>query len=79
MMWEVKLPQLGSSMVDAEIVKWLKNEGDNVEEGEPLVEIDTAKAVTTLPCPKGGVLKQIITKEGSVVKVGEIIALIDTA
>jgi len=71
------MPQLGESVEEATITKWLKSEGDRVEEFEALVEINTDKVDTEIPAPKAGTLLKIIqSKEGSTVKVGMLLAWI---
>lgn len=71
---EVILPQLGLAMEEGTIVKWLKGEGDHVEEGEPIVEIMTDKANVEVPSPAAGVLLKILVPEGQAVPVGAPIA-----
>ncbi|MDR5694026.1 MAG: dihydrolipoamide acetyltransferase family protein [Armatimonadota bacterium] len=73
---EVILPQLGLAMEEGTIVKWLKGEGDQVEEGEPIVEIMTDKANVEVPAPASGVLVKILVPEGQAVPVGVPIAYI---
>ena len=72
----VTLPQLGETVVEGTIIKWLKKEGESVEKDEPLVEISTDKVDTEIPSPAGGVLSKILAKEGTTVQVGDDIALI---
>lgn len=72
----VTLPQLGETVVEGTIIKWLKKEGESVEKDEPLVEISTDKVDTEIPSPAGGVLSKILAKEGATVQVGDEIALI---
>jgi 2-oxoglutarate dehydrogenase E2 component (dihydrolipoamide succinyltransferase) len=72
---EVKIPQLGESVTEAEIVRWLKADGDQVAVDEPLAEIETDKATAELPAPSGGVL-EIVVAEGSTVKPGDVVARI---
>jgi len=73
---EVILPQLGLAMEEGTVVKWLKAEGDYVEEGEPIVEIMTDKANVEVPSPASGVLLKILAPEGQAVPVGVPIAYI---
>ena len=75
---EVVMPQLGESVVEGTVVKWLKAEGDRVEKDEPIVEISTDKVDTEIPAPVGGVLSKIVTKEGEKVQVGTVLAFIET-
>ncbi len=72
----VIMPELGESIVEGTIVRWLKQEGERVIENEPLVEIMTDKVNTELPAPSSGILKQILAGEGATVKVGQELALI---
>src|SRR5881392_1376556 len=72
---EVKLPRLGQGMESGTIVKWLKAEGDAVEKGEPLYELDTDKVTQEVEAEASGVLLKIAVSEGEV-PVGETIAVI---
>jgi len=73
---EVRLPQFGMGMRDAMILKWLYSPGDTVKEGEPLVEIEAAKATVEVVAPASGVLTTILVKENEVVQVRDLIAII---
>src|SRR5256886_17169477 len=66
----VTMPQLGESVVEGTIVKWLAQPGQRVERDQPLVEIATDKANTQIPPPSPGVLLEGIAQEGAVVQVG---------
>jgi pyruvate dehydrogenase E2 component (dihydrolipoamide acetyltransferase) len=72
---EVKLPRLGQGMESGTIVKWLKSEGDSVEKGEPLYELDTDKVTQEVEADSSGVLLKIAVQEGEV-PVGQTIAVI---
>ena len=72
----VLLPQWGMNMEDGTLTKWLVSEGDEIAEGQPLVEVETAKINSELESPATGVVAHIIASEGSLVKVGEIVAVI---
>src|SRR5919197_3398389 len=72
---EVKLPRLGQGMESGTIVKWLKSEGDQVEKGEPLYELDTDKVTQEVEADASGVLLKIAVNEGEV-EVGKTIAVI---
>src|SRR5881397_1550876 len=72
---EVKVPRLGQGMESGTIVKWLKSEGDAVEKGEPLYELDTDKVTQEVEAEATGVLIRIAVSEGEV-PVGETIAFI---
>jgi pyruvate dehydrogenase E2 component (dihydrolipoamide acetyltransferase) len=73
---EVKMPQLGETVVEGTITKWLKSEGDNVEQDELLVEISTDKVDSEVPSSASGTLQKILVQEGETVKVGTSIAVI---
>ncbi|ARU17913.1 lipoyl domain-containing protein [Croceicoccus marinus] len=73
---DVMLPQFGMGMQDAEIVRWLKQPGDRVEEGEPLVEIEAAKTTVEVPAPASGILKEILAQPEETVEVRAKIAVI---
>ena len=72
----VLLPQWGMNMEDGTLTKWLVNEGDEIAEGQPLVEVETAKINSELESPASGVVSHIMAAEGSLVKVGELVAVI---
>ncbi len=76
---DVVMPQMGVSVSEGTIVKWLKGEGEQVLADEPLLEISTDKVDTEVPSPAGGVLGRIVKLEGETVAVGTTIALITTA
>ncbi|MBT4520830.1 MAG: biotin attachment protein [Halieaceae bacterium] len=71
------VPQWGMGITEGRIVKWLKAEGESITEGEPLVEIETAKAVQELESPASGTLTRILVKEQTVVPVREVIGEIE--
>ncbi|HJW66364.1 MAG TPA: dihydrolipoamide acetyltransferase family protein, partial [Gaiellaceae bacterium] len=73
---EVKLPRLGQGMESGTIVKWLKAEGDHVEKGEPLYELDTDKVTQEVEADASGVLLKILAGEGEEIEVGKRIAVI---
>src|SRR5919202_3899607 len=75
---EVKLPRLGQGMESGTIVKWLKSEGDQVEKGEPLYELDTDKVTQEVEADVSGVLLKIAVREGEV-PVGQTVAVIGEA
>ena len=64
---EIVLPQWGMEMQDGTIVRWLKQEGDTVAEGEPIVEVETAKLQTELESTTSGILSRIVAQEGQIV------------
>jgi 2-oxoglutarate dehydrogenase complex dihydrolipoamide succinyltransferase (E2) component len=71
------MPELGESIVEGTIVRWLKSEGEMVQEDEPIVEIMTDKVNTELPAPASGILKQILAPANTTVRVGQDLALIE--
>jgi len=73
----VVMPELGESIVEGTIVRWLKNEGEMVQEDEPIVEIMTDKVNTELPAPASGILKQILAPANATVRVGQDLAFIE--
>ena len=75
----IVVPEVGESIVDARVAKWLRREGDVVAPGDPLVELETDKIDLEVPAPQGGVLKRIDRKDGEDVKVGEVLGVIDEA
>src|SRR3954449_8508000 len=72
----VVVPEVGESIVDARVAKWLKKEGDAVNVGEPLVELETDKIDLEVAAPQGGVLRRIAHPDGADVKVGEVLGVI---
>ncbi|MDY0103540.1 MAG: dihydrolipoamide acetyltransferase family protein [Lentimicrobium sp.] len=76
--FEVIMPKLGESIIEATITKWLKNPGDTIEEDDPIVEIATDKVDSEIPSPVEGKLVKVLFNEGDVVPVGKVIALIET-
>jgi pyruvate dehydrogenase E2 component (dihydrolipoamide acetyltransferase) len=73
---DVVMPQMGVSVSEGTITKWLKSEGEPVAPDEPLLEISTDKVDTEVPSPAGGVLTQVLAQEGETVEVGARIAVI---
>ncbi len=73
---QVWMPQLGESVTEGTITKWLKAVGERVEEFEPLVEVNTDKVDTEIPSPASGIVLEILVPEGTVVKTGAALALI---
>ena len=76
-MSNILVPQLGESVVEARVARWLKKEGDRVETGEPVVELETEKIDLEVGADHGGVISSIKRQEGEDVKVGELLATID--
>ncbi len=72
----VTMPQLGESVTEGTIARWLKAEGDEVEKDEPLAEVDTDKVNAELPSPLAGKIERLLVSEGTTVDVGTEIALV---
>jgi 2-oxoglutarate dehydrogenase E2 component (dihydrolipoamide succinyltransferase) len=75
----IVVPEVGESIVDARVAKWLRREGEIVAVGDPLVELETDKIDLEVSAPQGGVLKRIDRKDGEDVKVGEVLGVIEDA
>ncbi|HEU5289477.1 MAG TPA: dihydrolipoamide acetyltransferase family protein, partial [Cyclobacteriaceae bacterium] len=75
---ELIMPKMGESIMEATILTWLKKPGDKIEQDESVLEVATDKVDTEVPSTHAGVLKEIMAKEGEVVKVGKAIAIIIT-
>jgi pyruvate dehydrogenase E2 component (dihydrolipoyllysine-residue acetyltransferase) len=73
----VTMPQLGETVVEGTITKWLKSEGDEIDRDEPLFEISTDKVDTEVPSPVAGTVSKILVQEGETVSVGTELAQID--
>ena len=73
----IVVPEVGESIVDARVAKWLRKEGEVVSVGDPLVELETDKIDLEVAAPQGGVLKRIDRKDGEDVKVGEVLGVIE--
>jgi 2-oxoglutarate dehydrogenase E2 component (dihydrolipoamide succinyltransferase) len=76
-MSKIVVPQLGESVVEARVARWLKKAGDRVEVGEPVVELETEKIDLEVSAEKSGVIASIARQEGEDVKIGELLATID--
>lgn len=76
---KVIMPQLGESVVEGTVTRWLKQPGDDVEEFEPLVEINTDKVDTEVPSPASGVVLKVYVGEGETVEAGRLLAMIGLA
>jgi len=75
---EVPMPQMGESIAEGTVSKWLKQVGDTVERDEPILEISTDKVDAEIPSPSAGTLVEISVPEGETVEVGTVVAFIDT-
>ena len=76
-MFEFKLPDLGEGIHEGEILKWHVATGEEVEEDEPLVDVETDKAAVTIPSPRGGRVVSLTGDVGDIVTVGQVITVID--
>lgn len=75
--FEIIMPKMGESVIEATIIRWLKKEGEIIKEDDPICEIATDKVDSEIPSPVEGVLKKILFAENDVVPVGAVIAIID--
>src|SRR5829696_6343375 len=78
-MADVVMPQMGESIAEGTIVRWIKKVGDAVDRDEPLFEISTDKVDAEIPAPAAGVLTDIKVKEGETVPVNSVVAVIGAA
>jgi pyruvate dehydrogenase E2 component (dihydrolipoyllysine-residue acetyltransferase) len=76
-MTDVVMPQMGESIVEGTLTKWLKKPGEHVERDEPLFEISTDKVDTEIPAPAAGVLKEVLVEEGKTVAISTVVGRID--
>ena len=76
MSYEFKLPDLGEGLTEGEIARWLVEEGQEIAEDDPLVEIATDKTTVEIPSPAGGTVSRILVAEGEVVPVGTVLVQI---
>jgi 2-oxoglutarate dehydrogenase E2 component (dihydrolipoamide succinyltransferase) len=76
---DIKMPQLGESVTEGTVGKWLKQPGQRVEKYEPLLEVTTDKVDTEVPSPVSGILREIAVQEGATVRVGTLLAVLDDA
>ena len=76
---DVIMPQMGFDMEEGTVVRWLKAEGDHVDRGEPIVEVETDKATVEVESFASGLLRRIVVTEGITVPVGQVIGIIGTA
>ncbi len=76
-MANVVVPEVGESIVDARVAKWLRKEGDAVAAGDPLVELETDKVDVEVAAPQTGVLATIAHKDGADVKIGDVLGTIN--
>ena len=76
--FEIIMPKMGESVLEATITKWLKKPGDTINEDDPIAEIATEKVDAEIPSPVEGILVEVMFNEGDNVPVGTVIALIET-
>src|SRR5215216_6555065 len=76
---EVVMPQMGESIAEGTITRWLKKVGERVERDEPLFEISTDKVDAEIPSPAAGTLTQVLFKEGDTVEVNKVVAYVGEA
>src|SRR5690242_20878117 len=75
-MTDVVMPQMGESIVEGTLTKWLKKPGERVERDEPLFEISTDKVDTEIPSPAAGTLSEVLVEEGKTVGINTVVARI---
>jgi pyruvate/2-oxoglutarate dehydrogenase complex dihydrolipoamide acyltransferase (E2) component len=76
MAYEFKLPDLGEGLTEGEVARWLVQEGQEIAEDDPLVEIQTDKTTVEIPSPAAGIVSRILVEEGAVVPVGTVLVVI---
>lgn len=76
-MTDIVMPQMGESIVEGTLTRWLKKPGDRVERDEPLFEISTDKVDTEIPSPSAGVLKEVLVQEGATVAINSVVGRLD--
>lgn len=77
MTYEVTIPEIGESVTEALILRWIKQPGEAIGRDDPLVELETDKVTVEMPCPVAGVLSEIVCAEGETVPIGAVIARIE--
>src|SRR5262249_58074061 len=78
-MTDVIMPQMGESIAEGTVTKWMKNVGDRVERDEPLFEISTDKVDAEIPSPASGILKEIRVAPGTTVPINTVVGVIAAA
>src|SRR5271156_75575 len=76
-MTDVVMPQMGESIVEGTLTKWLKKPGEHGDRDEPLFEISTDKVDTEIPSPTAGVLKEVLVEEGKTVAISTVVGRIE--
>lgn len=77
MMIEIRVPEMGESVIEATVTRWMKQEGESVAPGEAVVELETDKVNLEVSAPQAGVLRRILRRAGETVKLGEALAELD--
>lgn len=75
---DIVMPQLGESIAEGTVIKWLIPKGGRIERDQPLLEVETDKVALEIPSPKGGTLSEVLVQEGQTVPVGTLIARLDS-
>ena len=76
--FEFKMPDVGEGLADVEIVEWFINEGDSVEENQPIADVETDKAIVTMPAPASGTVIELAAQKGERIAVGATFVVMDT-
>ncbi|MXZ36935.1 MAG: dihydrolipoamide succinyltransferase, partial [Holophagales bacterium] len=77
MTYEVRIPEIGESVTEALIIRWIKQPGEAIGRDDPIVELETDKVTVEMPSPVAGVLSEIVCAEGETVPIGAVIARIE--
>lgn len=78
MRFEFKFPDIGEGIVEGNLMKWLVKEGESIEEGQSVAEVETDKVTTEIPSPRTGKVLELKAEEGDVINVGDVFIIIDT-
>jgi len=78
MKFEFRFPDIGEGITEGTLMKWLVKEGENIEEGQSVAEVETDKVTTEIPSPRTGVVSELKVEEGDVINVGDVFITIDT-
>lgn len=79
MKFEFRFPDIGEGITEGTLMKWLVKEGENIEEGQSVAEVETDKVTTEIPSPRTGVVSELKAEEGDVINVGDVFITIDTS
>lgn len=79
MKFEFRFPDIGEGITEGTLMKWLVKEGENIEEGQSVAEVETDKVTTEIPSPRTGVVSELKVEEGDVINVGDVFITIDTS